>query len=201
LIEERTGIDLGEVPVISMREGIRESRRDLLEEFLREGKLDKGFGYHFFNVFSFSLIELQRMWSEEFSFAAYDSGSKKFLTPFGLRTKSMLRKGSFYEEDQHTDEIILHELTHHLWNQIPNRREFGKTPEIWVEGFAAYGHLNWFSDFLPAGEHKYSGEYAKIHKLGAKLIKGVVKIHGEEVLLEIPRRWPEFDKELELGNV
>ncbi len=61
-----------------------------------------------------------------------------------------------------------------------------------------YGEHNWFADLLPAGKNlgNSNRHFNRNYREGRKAIERLVKKHGEDVLLEIPKRWPEFKKDL-----
>jgi hypothetical protein len=201
LIEQRTGICLGDVQIISLREHVRKGVKKVLKKGLKETnkKFEKGvllFSY----IVAFPALELFRAYLDDLGgLASYNSSTQSISVPFGFGTKiGLYHESASGIKSQRIDETVLHELTHHLWNRIPGRTEpRGETPQLWSEGFAVYGADTWFADFLPTGKNKRNiGSYPKPYQRGRKTIERLVQKHGEEILLEIPRRWREFEKEL-----
>jgi hypothetical protein len=93
------------------------------------------------------------------------------------------------------DGVMVHELFHVLWNKINNKDESKeRNYSFWSEGFAEYGQFNYFYDFILSGSTMMSGSGKKYIK-GKKLIEKVINKYSEEVFLQIPLKWKEFDKE------
>lgn len=101
-----------------------------------------------------------------------------------------------YLSGQTVDEVVLHELTHHLGSYLSGPDK-GEIPEVWREGFAMYGEFAWFSDFLPAGKNlTRPADRGKISFEGLKRVAALVRSRGQGILYEIPREWRKFEKEL-----
>ncbi|MFB6246603.1 MAG: hypothetical protein ABEI74_03365 [Candidatus Pacearchaeota archaeon] len=100
--------------------------------------------------------------------------------------------------DENEDRTMMHELSHALWDSLKGEsvRETIKSKEgkEWSEGFAEYGAINHFYDFLLPG--KYINNHSKTIKNGVEKVRSTVEKHGQEAYLEIPNKWKEFEKEL-----
>ena len=154
LIEQRTGIDLGDVKVEWIGNSVRREFKHFLNEALKKEKnkvqriaLRIGaFGFY-------PIMELLRMYKEDSEEASYNTRTQTIDVLFGFNSKIHLLRETTYGFSQTIDENTVHELTHHLWNRIPGRVPSEETPILWKEGFAIYGEHNWFSDFLPEGRN------------------------------------------------
>ena len=139
------------------------------------------------------IIELIRMYREDFTTANYNERTQTIGVSFGFGSRVDLLGEILYGPNQAIDETIIHELTHHLWNRVPNRIKMSETPDLLTEGYAVYGAYNWFADLLPEGRNLGNLEdYPKHYLEGRKTIEKLVQRHGEKILLEIPVRWKEL---------
>ena len=198
LIEQRTGIDLGEVKVEWIGNSFRCEFKHHLDKALGEtkNKVQRG-ALLILGSGLYPIIELIRMYEEDFSSAHYNERTQTICVPFGLYSKASILEEVMYGSSQAIDETIIHELTHHLWNSVPNRIKMSETPDLLTEGYAIYGEHNWFADLLPDGRNLGNPEdYLKHYLEGRKIIEKLVQRHGEGILLEIPVIW----KELELDS-
>jgi len=101
----------------------------------------------------------------------------------------------FKERKNRLDHTVVHELSHAVWEKcnpnIINLKEFFNEGRIWMEGFASYCAQEYFANLYPEGVKK-DFHLAGVYKKGKNKIEGLVKSHGKEVVLEIPKRWREF---------
>ncbi len=196
LIEQRTGIDMGEVKVNGFGPTIRRKFRELVRVHSGDASLLDKIGINVGYVIAFPILELLRMYMEEKMTASYNQEENEMLVSFGIGTKAHLLNGMLYghNSNQSIDETILHELTHHLWNRIPKNVPMKDSPGHIVEGYATYGGFDWFSDFLPSGRNGNDMMKLPLKYLhGRNIIEKLVRIHGEEILLEIPTKPKDFE--------
>jgi hypothetical protein len=107
--------------------------------------------------------------------------------------------------------MAVHELSHALWERLEGEpldvmwmkvRRLGRhdieSYKLLVEGYATYAERIWFADVYPSSvrdgllHHPLQPEsnYAR----GLDRIKELVRQHGPEILLEIPKRWRTYLK-------
>ncbi len=118
--------------------------------------------------------------------------------PFTFST----RFGTDFEERlAFADISIVHEISHILWKRILDQPIFKtktNTERMWGEGFANYCAEEYFQGFYPKGAHKCISFFSpKMYQDGQKKVEKLVKKRGIESLLEVPKRWEEFEKEIE----
>lgn len=124
--------------------------------------------------------------------------------PFGVYAKERIFAGSFSAPQPHLDRVVVHELSHILFSKIEGKRskkhskQDPQTEVIWNEGFAIYCSKVFFSNLYPP-EIKvdpYLENLGKNYNVGAKKVQKIINLKGKEVLFEIPKRWPEFERTL-----
>ena len=87
------------------------------------------------------------------------------------------------------DSVAVHELTHRLWDVVRGRTYKNIARDNFVEeGYATYGESRWFSDFYSSGKFELENELPVEYKRGRTLIQKLVDKHGEDILLEIPKK-------------
>lgn len=196
LIEKRIGIDLGEIKVKPYALIIDDVYNNYLNNFFglkyNANNLDKKIAKGVIYCFK-PFLELNRMLNEEKCRASYRNSI--IYVPFGIMTKTNLFVEFMHGQTQIVEEIVVHELTHGVWEKInnPYDEKDRKNLKLWSEGFATYGQLEWFSDFYPISQSHIHNNF--FYMQGKSLVQDVVKKYGEEILLEIPKKWQEFDKE------
>ncbi len=111
LIEERTGIDLGTVGVTSLREGIRESFKTSFREAWNESDMLEKTALITLSSVAYPLMELFRMFHEDFFLASYADHRKCIAVAFGFYAKvDYLHRNLTRGFDQRINEIVIHEL-------------------------------------------------------------------------------------------
>ncbi len=122
---------------------------------------------------------------------------------------------SFESGTPHEDAIALatvHELSHALWERIAGQRieqrasAAGTSAEelekynLFIEGYATYAERVWFRDFYPTSMNdiidKWHLKAGSTYLRGLHKIKMLVKQHGSQILLKIPKEW----RKLETAN-
>ena len=99
----------------------------------------------------------------------------------------------------------VHELTHVLWERIAERPLFPRPKgtksdrkKFWmlVEGYATYAERIWFADMYPSGLRKQANNPRTmpdgVYCEGMNRVEELVKQNGQQVLLELPKRWRDF---------
>ena len=191
LIEKRTGIEMGKVEVKPFNQ--------LTDEIIDKVSSEKDYctpGWFSKNIIVKPIFNLVRMTAEEIVMGKYgDYDTPSIYVPLGYSMKMELFGNYMAKKGQKIDEIVVHELTHHLWRQINPKDKgiTGKNSSLWNEGFATYGATRWFKEFYPSSnlETNQPSKYLK----GRNKIEKLVEEKGESALLEIPNKWKEFDKE------
>lgn len=97
------------------------------------------------------------------------------------------------------DTKIIHELSHALWYSILGNveedkerfKEF-KLERLWSEGFATYCEQEYLSGIYQENTIINKVNYG-IYRKGKEKIEGLVKKYGKDIVLEVPKRWEEFE--------
>ena len=94
------------------------------------------------------------------------------------------------------DHTVTHELSHGIWNKLnPNNPPgINRIWSNWNEGFATYLEDELLKDIYP--KHIRNTEKQGVYKRGYKSVERLVTHYGIEVLLDIPRNWEMYDKQL-----
>ena len=101
--------------------------------------------------------------------------------------------------------VVVHELSHALWERIAGtclyeerqqlRDASAEKHRLFAEGFATYGELAWFLDFFPESMRCFARwrlDPTSVYGKGFCRVQQLVKEHGPNILLEIPKRWREL---------
>lgn len=197
LIESRTNVKLGDI-------GIREFKFSVDDQY---------YEWHQRNNLSHILMkpfyELKRMYAGDQTILATspkNSINNILYVPFGDATKSKIYSQRIAGPNNlGIDESVVHELSHILFRRLEGRRmkkrckkELCESCAEWNEGFATYCEKVFFSDIYPTGYiiNQNLSEKPDIYQKGMNKIEKIIGIKGKSALLEIPKRWPEFEKEL-----
>ena len=178
LIEERTGLDLGKI-------GVKESKR-LLEDKLKYWLNDE------------EIHLWLRLMLLPFTMVLSNQKIKSTILAIKFRNNIYIPEDNYSinilkdelsGKKQETDQIVVHELTHEVWFGLGGNKS---DKEMIQEGYALYGEMNWFEDFYPSGKHSLQN-LPPIEDLRYKQeIEQLVKLHGEQILFDIPRDWKEY---------
>ena len=105
------------------------------------------------------------------------------------------RLEDFKAREETLDQEVVHELSHRLWEVLSGellpRKPSDDVLKFWAEGFASYCDGKYFSDFYPEGYEAFEPD--GIFKRGMERIEELVEKHGEDIVIEIPKRWRELD--------
>ena len=208
LIEQQTGIKLGEVRVreynkiiydtlpvlISEIKSIKESSKSKLAEIIAGGVLYSTL------PFIFVLGQTIRMAAEDVyvSMKAHKSKTSDTSTVyvgFGFFKKPLIFKRKI--DESAWDNEVVHELSHILHSTI--NLDFEKSPVDWHEGFATYCEQEYFKKLYPLG-YVVNRNNEGFYRSGKEKIEQVVKTFGVEALLEIPNKWQEFESALNVAG-
>ena len=194
-IEDKTGVELGKVDVKRYSHYTKD-KFNRAKESTKKLNLEKYEKIIFDSILALTvpLITLRDFLESNKYLAAYDNSN--IYIPMNSATKYVLRMDVLENDLQgEMDQMITHELTHHLWEKTPGRIDQHKTPSIWLEGFAVYGEYSWFGEFNSGKEGNPSIErITKGYQRGLEIITNIVSEEGPEIALEIPRRWKEFER-------
>ena len=178
-IEEKTGVNLGDVQVKDAKKCLEDLAKDE-GKFLRiTTKMLSLFLY----MIDKSLLHNIMMVYEHNIYLPFDEKNT-------------------YHLDFCAELHVIHELSHVLWN-CKKKRDAGTNQElVWSEGFADYCERDYFSDlclprekFLCTIRENLCYEIEGIEN-GYEKTKRLIERYGEKILLDIPQKWEEFDKEL-----
>jgi len=198
-IEERCKVSLGEVLVKDNREWLYDKLFDLSTETAiqnaqgyRRSPCQTDFNYAHLVAFIARGFLIPTLWfSNNFGQTDYRQSNGVIYVPFYYAN----RKGDldFKLRELAMDTGVVHELSHVLWEKISGRKDIGlKGRSIWFEGFATYCENNYFQDFYL---NNIRTGYSGVYKTGMERVEEAVKRHGENILLQVPKRWEEFEKE------
>lgn len=107
---------------------------------------------------------------------------------------------SIIMEENSLDELIVHELGHHLWFKLGGYHNYlshEKEPreKLMIEGFATYCEYIWFSDFYPDKRKRPLNSFGNPnYHAGALRMVRFVQEQGDDVLLRVPREWRELGR-------
>ena len=198
-IEDRCDVSLGEIYVRDYRYRYSHLCRMALEEGLAEEKLNDKVEFILTWIGMQTLRPIISPFLGQTTDCFMSYLESTFYMPFNFRTR--VSYSSLKEREENLDQAIIHELSHRLWEVLSGdniayelAKIDGDLDKSWVEGFAAYCDSHHFTDFYPSGfelvEHN-----AKVYERGKKKVKRLVEKYGEDIILEVPRRWRELDKE------
>ena len=191
-IEKRTGVQLGKISVWDLRELDQHKLRDLewrtspwIIGFLRR------------------LVFKSRI--QQYAEYLKSTAEERGHSCSALYYKNAIYVSFSIDPHFHEDHLALtavHELSHALWERIEGRplhEKWSGTAADWDkykllgEGFATYAEQVWFLDIYPPGVKKnipylYFNK-GGIHYRGFQRVQELIKEHGPELFLEIPKRW------------
>lgn len=187
LIEERTGIGLGDICVKDIKHLDSDFLRDEVSELKSEGR-----GYLYIAALyalSWPISKVSSIKDRKDIVAKYYNSS--IYVAFNREPSDL---------DEKVDQDVVHELTHCLWERLGGSYDISmgrESKERWrniSEAYANYGQKVWFSDFY----HNYDFENSSLSDaVDAWKISRLEDIYGERVLFRIPKAWEELAKELE----
>ncbi|MEI7719140.1 MAG: hypothetical protein WCI72_04685 [archaeon] len=123
------------------------------------------------------------------------AGEDCIRVPFGFSTRMNLWRKNIGTKDS-LDEAVVHELSHILSFRLEEKNKPAHIcPHELSEGFATYCHEEYFADIYPEGYVVDKELVGGVYKSGKEKIEQLVAKHGEEILLQIPTKWPELLKE------
>ena len=110
-------------------------------------------------------------------------------------------------DDIGMDRGAVHEISHHLWDALGgeiSKISYDKNPRLSMmkEGYASYCELTWFADLYPLKkELNYSCYWGVPDYIagGLRMLSFVHK-YGEDIMLEVPKRWRELDKKTPMSE-
>jgi hypothetical protein len=112
---------------------------------------------------------------------------------YGIETRMGLFREKRFNTTSFVDGMVVHELSHKLWDVIEGEKQkTRKFNRCLNEGFATYCHEEYFRDLYPTKEMANAINVPELYLRGKNKIKKIVAKYGQEILLEIPNRWPEL---------
>jgi hypothetical protein len=202
-IEERTGINLGNIEVLDKREMSDELIREMIgEDFLNEESLAKKLSippeiYYFpkYAIISPLIRVLNKIHYDKAVMGYCDS---KIYVDLNKRLRNQFLGLNPSADD---DYDVVHELSHGLWEKlrdssIQNDFEESKRELVWNEGFASYCEYRYFKDLLPFRGDSQEPQEGTIYYEGFKKVEETLALNGKEILITLPKRWREFEMTL-----
>ncbi len=199
MIEEETGINLGDVSIKELRYIFK----DATEKFKSTGRINEDLELTKTNLFLFRLIGgLFRLYKEDVTQMIYSNST--LYVPSGMPTKANIIFDEENGKGMHLDKIVIHELSHHLWDlletanmPVPARHKGNSEKSVYMEGFASYCEKDRFRRFYTEKESVSDSFWdGRVYKNGRNKVKKLVQIYGEEVLIKIPTEWEFLDSQL-----
>ncbi len=201
-MEEATGIKFGEVQVKDDNEWSRDelyqsAYEHTIETGIRMNRppnfIDYSLSFSAVLPIYFLIQPLLYLRNNLFEVEMRYNNSSIYV-PFSYMNRFMDK--NFTERKQIVDQAVVHELSHHLWHSInKNKTQIKLSDRDFFEGFASYCADEHFWDIYP-DDVKISHNRTGVYKRGYDKIDKLIRMHGEQVLLEIPARWQEFGREL-----
>jgi hypothetical protein len=109
--------------------------------------------------------------------------------------KSALNLNENRDYEQAIDQLVVHELSHHLWHNLKGEvpAPFDKFHLTFSESFANYCSEVWFSDLYPANRRiiKFNNNSDSAEIKLTERIKSLVDAEGKTVLSEMPSKYKE----------
>lgn len=203
-IERKTGIKLGKIKVKDNKEWLSDvlytnAHRNAFERAWRNGRVptESDFTIAYTTASIVEAIAIIPVFIfDALSGAYFRYFDNTLYTPF----RYMNRVNEFAdpgERQRHLDYCVVHELSHSLWNKLGPESPRSTKPlegRLLFEGFATYCTDVHFADLYPQGVD-IGLKPPKLYRDGRDKVEELVRKYGEGILLEIPKRWREFNKE------
>ncbi|MBI5347272.1 MAG: hypothetical protein HZB66_01535 [Candidatus Aenigmarchaeota archaeon] len=200
-MEEACNVDMGEVHVKDFKYWAGDFFRDRLQDEYREYAEREGHepskfarGMLASPILTARAIAEPLLWLFMSSWGAemkhYNSS---IYIPFYFQNRVM--DMDFKRMEKRLDQSIVHELSHNLWyclggNKTADSRRDWK---LWNEGFAYYCADIHFADLYPEDFEVKRTKGSGIRRRGKEKVGELVAKYGEKILLEVPKRWTEFN--------
>lgn len=198
-IEDKCKVSLGDVKVKDNEEWLRDvSFRDISGRATQlaweNGRVPNEKDFNFISSvssLSYWLLLVPLFFYNNLSGADFRHHNNTIYVPFYYMNR--FNDLDFEKRERKIDYGVVHELSHSLWDKIAgsqNPLTPFRTRRLWFEGFATYCAEEHFSEFYPDGTErvKVNGVYTN----GKEMIQKAIQTLGEDVLLQIPRRWQEL---------
>ena len=200
-IEERCGLNLGQIKVKDNKEWLEDTsldqaRNDAIKDAWKQGRIpnEADFTFSFSAAFVANAIIAIPLWVYNTMHGAeMRCNNNTIYVPFYYMNRFM--DLDFKKREKTLDYCVVHEISHILWDRkqgsvFNNPQKLGPNRQ-WFEGFATYCADNFFADFYPDNAEKV--EVGRVYSKGKEKIEKLIEKKGTEILLEIPERWHEFE--------
>jgi hypothetical protein len=179
-IEEKTGIDLGEICVKEYKHLPRDIFSELYTPRTNPIKRLLFYGLR-------GLVNAKTWYHEQKEPMLYHNST--IYVGFGNATRTDMQT-SVGGIDSLIDQKIVHELLHALWDKLGGEKqsELHKDGINFLEGFTTYGDRYWLLDFYPEGYQLTDRGVGK-YKVGVMKVKDLINQRGEGIFLRIPSEW------------
>lgn len=198
-IEEKCNIDLGEILVKDYDEWLKDWQRDNVDKeyvkpiLLKNSKLSKlETSLVSLKVLGGTMLLTPFIWSfMNIIGADMKHYNSSIYVPFYF--KNRLYGLDFEQREKQLDQSVVHELSHNLWYKLGGRDSFEKNGRVWNEGFASYLEQVYFSDLYQREYQLAFCDKNNIYSRGREKIEALVQRYGKEIVLQVPKRWQEFE--------
>jgi len=199
-IEEKSGLYLGKVGVKDNQEWLSDvasfiANKSAVENAWKQGRVptegDYRVNYAFVSLME-SIVAFPLWLYNSFHGCEMRHQNNTIYLPFYYIHR--LVDPDFKKRTDNLDYTIVHELSHAVWGRIAGGDK-GKPFFEWrqlFEGFATYCADNYFAEFYPEGAKTNFDGLPKSYINGKKKIEKLVEKYGEEIVLEVPKRWKEL---------
>lgn len=206
-MEERTGVKMGKFKVKDLSEYPYDySLNDIAHEVCRSGNNSSRRRIEMSHALQLTLARVPMEIIRLFLAPQAKYYDRAIYFPFGLMNR--LENVSSRTREKNIDLIVVHELSHGLWDKI-NRNFNGGLEELddkivrefrsyntWSEGFATYCHEVEFFDIYPEDvKANVSAKVGMTYPKARETVERAIAKYGKSILLEIPNRWRELHKE------
>lgn len=197
-IEERCRISLGNVKVKDGKEWLPDVSCYVLHEAAlknaqRQGRVLTDMDYKKIMMTALSLDTLLviPLWLNDTIIGAdFRHHNHTIYVPFYFINRFI--DIDFKKRTKRVDYSVVHELSHTLWGIISRDTDIDFVEHReWFEGFATYSADYYFADFYPDGTEKYIA-LPRVYTDGKRRVEKLVAQYGEEIILDIPKKWKEF---------
>ncbi len=194
-IEEETGVSLRGINVKQYSEFVEDlidiSQEDVFRKLKRIPDNTDRFMVNVTIAIFRPFLNLCRLISEDVTNGMYFKPNSTIYAGINPFTKLSIPENT-----------IVHELSHGLWPRLDGKKtglernpELRRKKRIWEEGFTVYCAEDYFSDLYPRRYNPKCSRTGK-YKKGKQLVDRLVEEYGSDIVLQVPKKWQEFDREL-----
>jgi len=199
-IEEIFGVDLGKIAVKEFKEWFKDYCQRKFDEAIKghesetgekSSKLDRFLLCSPISIASYIAKPLCCL-LESFRGTEAMFNNSNIYFPFSFSNRFL--DPNMKRRTQRLDRTIVHELSHSLWNSLGGNDHM-MVQKLWSEGFATYCEQVHLRELYPQDCYLSRNNHG-VYSQGKRKIELVVKKYGLEVVPQIPKRWQEFNEQI-----